>query len=514
MPPPGPRPVPPRASGLLAAATVAAIAIVALAGVAAHAQGRRGERRAGNGEQPAARGGGSRLGNYTVPPPANDVPPHPHTVILGRPTDHGVTVRVWLAEDAEAFLEHGPSPEALPHRTPVLPIAGGEARDFVLDGLAPDSRHHYHLRYRAADGTETVVPPATFHTCRAPGSPFVFTVTSDSHLDENTSGEVYLRTLANAAADRPDFHLELGDTFMTGKYARPEIAEAQYLAQRYYLGSLCHSAGLFLALGNHDGEGGGRRTTAWATATRKRLFPNPFPDGFYTGNAVEEPDVGLPENFYQWMWGDAQFIVLDPFRATTSRARDGDNWASTLGEAQYEWLRAALATPARHRFVFIHHLVGGTPPHARGGVEAAPYWEWGGKGASGEDQFAARRPGWEAPIHDLLVRAGVSVVFHGHDHMFAKQDLDGIVYQLVPQPGHRRSGHTSNAAEYGYLAGEIQPSSGHLRVRVGPDETRVDYVRAFLRGADSDRGDGGAGINGTVSYSYVVPTRDAPTPGP
>lgn len=514
MPPPGPRPVPPRASGLLAAATVAAIAIVALAGVAAHAQGRRGERRAGNGEQPAARGGGSRLGNYTVPPPANDVPPHPHTVILGRPTDHGVTVRVWLAEDAEAFLEHGPSPEALPHRTPVLPIAGGEARDFVLDGLAPDSRHHYHLRYRAADGTETVVPPATFHTCRAPGSPFVFTVTSDSHLDENTSGEVYLRTLANAAADRPDFHLELGDTFMTGKYARPEIAEAQYLAQRYYLGSLCHSAGLFLALGNHDGEGGGRRTTAWATATRKRLFPNPFPDGFYTGNAVAEPDVGLPENFYQWMWGDAQFIVLDPFRATTSRARDGDNWASTLGEAQYEWLRAALATPARHRFVFIHHLVGGTPPHARGGVEAAPYWEWGGKGASGEDQFAARRPGWEAPIHDLLVRAGVSVVFHGHDHMFAKQDLDGIVYQLVPQPGHRRSGHTSNAAEYGYLAGEIQPSSGHLRVRVGPDETRVDYVRAFLRGADSDRGDGGAGINGTVSYSYVVPTRDAPTPGP
>lgn len=114
----------------------------------------------------------------------------------------------------------------------------------------------------------------------------------------------------------------------------------------------------------------------------------------------------------------------------------------------------------------------------------------------------------------LLVRAGVSVVFHGHDHMFAKQDLDGIVYQLVPQPGHRRSGHTSNAAEYGYLAGEIQPSSGHLRVRVGPDETRVDYVRAFLRGADSDRGDGGAGINGAVSYSYVVPTRDAPTPRP
>lgn len=480
---------PPRA---IVATTIICL-LAALAGVAA-------------GTQPGSRprGGGSKLGNDTVPPPANDVPAHPHTVILGRPTDRGVTVRVWLAEAAEACLEHGPAPDALTTRTPAVPIAAGEVRDFVLDGLAADTRHHYRLRYRTAGGTETVVPPGTFHTCRAAGSPFVFTVTSDSHLDENTSGEVYLRTLANAAADRPDFHLELGDTFMTGKYARPEIAEAQYLAQRYYLGSLCHSAALFLALGNHDGEGGGRRSTAWATATRTRLFPNPVPDGFYTGNDREEPDVGLPGNHYQWTWGDAQFIVLDPFRATTARGRDGDHWAWTLGEEQYRWLRDALTAPAAYRFVFIHHLVGGTPPHARGGIEAAPYWEWGGRGSSGEAEFAARRPGWEAPIHELLVRHGATVVFHGHDHMFAKQELDGVVYQLVPQPGHRRGGQTSSAAEYGYLAGEIQPSSGHLRVRVGPDEARIDYVRAFVRAADRDRGEATAGANGTVTYSYVV----------
>jgi hypothetical protein len=38
------------------------------------------------------------------------------------------------------------------------------------------------------------------------------------------------------------------------------------------------------------------------------------------------------------------------------------------------------------------------------------------------------------PIHQLLVRNKVAAVFHGHDHLFAKQDLDGIVYQEVPQP--------------------------------------------------------------------------------
>jgi len=465
-----------------------------------------GDRKGGDRE---GRGGGSRLGNYTTPPPANNVPDHPHTVILGRPTDDGVTIRVRLRDAGEAHVEHGAIPDAMAERTDTIRFAAGETHDFVLDGLAPNARHHYALRYRTVGGDETVVPAGTFHTRRAAGSPFVFTVTSDSHLDENTSGAVYLRTLANAAADQPDFHFELGDTFMTGKYARPEIAEAQYLAQRYYLGSLCHSAALFLALGNHDGEGGGRRSTEWATATRTRLFPNPFPDGFYTGNDRAEPVVGLPQNYYQWSWGDAQCIVLDPFRATTGRSRDGDGWAFTLGEEQYRWLRESLSSvDARYRFVFLHHLVGGTPPHSRGGVEAAPYWEWGGKGASGEDAFAERRPGWEAPIHDLLVRHGVSVVFHGHDHLFAKQDLDGIVYQLVPQPGHRRAGNTSSAAEYGYLAGEIQPSSGHLRVRVGADETRVDYVRAFLREDRREDGDGGAGVNGSVSYSYVV----APTP--
>lgn len=68
----------------------------------------------------------------------------------------------------------------------------------------------------------------------------------------------------------------------------------------------------------------------------------------------------------------------------------------------------------------------------------------------------------------MLVDHGVSVVFNGHDHMFIKQDLDGIVYQLVPQPGHPRSG-VKSAKEYGYLSGEVQGSSGHVRVRVNGD---------------------------------------------
>jgi hypothetical protein len=99
----------------------------------------------------------------------------------------------------------------------------------------------------------------------------------------------------------------------------------------------------------------------------------------------------------------------------------------------------------------------------------------------------------------MLVDAGTSVVFHGHDHFFAKQDLDGIVYQEVPQPSHARSGNTRNAEEYGYLSGEFQPSSGFVRVRVAPEGVRIDYVRTYLDGKEpGDR-------NGEVSFSYFVP---------
>ncbi len=137
----------------------------------------------------------------------------------------------------------------------------------------------------------------------------------------------------------------------------------------------------------------------------------------------------------------------------------------------------------------------------RGGVEVATLWEWGGRNMQGEMEFEKYRPGWRKPIHQMLVDSGVSIVFHGHDHIFVKQDLDGIVYQEVPQPSHARAGNTRTAAEYGYLAGEIQPSSGYVRVRVDADAARVDYVRTAVGNNPN------AARNGEVTYSYTVKPR-------
>ena len=103
------------------------------------------------------------------------------------------------------------------------------------------------------------------------------------------------------------------------------------------------------------------------------------------------------------------------------------------------------------------------------------------------------------PIHQLLVKHKVSAVFHGHDHLFAKEDLDGIVYQEVPQPGHPRYDSPRNAAEYGYARGEIQGSAGHLRITVTKDKAKVDYVRSYL-----PKDEQGARQNAAGSYSYTL----------
>jgi hypothetical protein len=205
----------------------------------------------------------------------------------------------------------------------------------------------------------------------------------------------------------------------------------------------------------------------------------------------------LLQDYYAWEWGSALFVVLDPFWFTTERKAE-DNWSMTLGEAQYRWLTKTLTeSKAPFKFVFIHHLVGGLGRDVRGGVAPAPYMEWGGKNADGSDDFAQHRPGWELPIHSLLVKTGVDIVFHGHDHLYAKEELDGVIYQEVPQPGHPTGG-TRSAEEYGYT-GVIFGSSGHLRVSVAPKETVVEYVRTAVPGITKSEV-----VNRAVEHRYTL----------
>ncbi|HQE83174.1 MAG TPA: metallophosphoesterase [Candidatus Hydrogenedentes bacterium] len=441
------------------------------------------------------------------------VPAHDFDIILGRPTGHCITLSILGYIPMDGYVAYGTAVGDLVRKTKIFPLGPGQPQEVLLDELTPGTQHYYQLYLRRA-GTDAFVPDetCTFHTQRTPGTSFTFTVQADSHLDSPESPELYARALRSALGDAPDFHIDLGDTFMTDKRKQDyQAALPQYLAQRYYFGLLCHSAPLFLVLGNHDGEFGQRFSAqgdciaGWSNAIRKRLFPNPVPNDFYAGNDTPFESLGLLEDYYAWKWGGALFVVLDPYWYTTTRAHGAHGqWNTTLGEEQYRWLESTLKdNTAAFKFVFIHNLVGGTDVSMRGGAEAARYGEWGGHDWDGRHAFQEQRPGWGMPVHALLARYGVNVVFHGHDHFFARQELDGVIYQLVPQPSRSGGrGAARMAAEYGYVQGDFLASPGYLRVNVDKALATVSYVRTPV----TNRTDGAEG-GSQVAFEYRIPAR-------
>jgi predicted phosphodiesterase len=396
--------------------------------------------------------------------------------LLGAPTGASITLSTAFDAPTRYFYRYGTDPDALALRTAERAAAGGEAEVETLSGLAPATTYWYRLVTAAGDGWVEGTP-GRFVTQRPPGAPFTCVVEADPHLDENSSAAVYGKVLDLMARDRPDFAIDLGDSSMAEKLASTVAEfEARNRLLRSFWDDIGHSVPFLMVLGNHDGEhgwtpSGGKPSSDAAAAIRRAWFPNPVPGpaGIYTG-------VG--DTAYAFTWGDALLIALDPY-TWTPRKSPTDNWAWTLGRPQYDWLAATLAaSTARYRFVFIHHLVGGLGKDTRGGADPAGFFEWGGRNPDGTDGFSARRPGWALPIHDLLVKGGVDVVFHGHDHFYAREQRDGIVYLEVPQPSAAREVDPArSAADYGYTMGTFLSSPGYLRLSVSSERAAIELVR-------------------------------------
>lgn len=448
---------------------------------------------------------------------------------LGIPTPQSVTLNLEAAPTLEVYVEYGTTPGVYTGQTPVATYPGRAPIELKIqssDARTPfqaNRRYYYRVRYRApGESAFRSRGERSFITARPKATPFVFTLTADPHMDEVTNPGLFALAMRNIRTDNPDFHVDLGDIFMTDKIATiiPGIqvnygaVEYRALLLRNAFAEFTHSVPFFFTLGNHEAEyryvydadravAKDNNVASWDILARKKYFPTPVPDAFYTGSTETRLIAGKNEtleNYYAWEWGDALFVVLDPFNNTLSNpnSNPSDNWRWSLGKPQYDWLKTTLQTSkARYKFLFLHHLVGGIAS-ARGGTETAHRYEWGGKNLDGSEGFAEKRPGWDMPIHPLLVANKVSAVFHGHDHLYAYQQLDGIVYQECPQPGTGQF-NTGSQTDGGYTTGTILPNSGHLRITVGPDNTRVEYVRAALPTQET-----AVLKNRTISHTYTI----------
>ncbi|MGA2242279.1 MAG: metallophosphoesterase, partial [Verrucomicrobiota bacterium] len=453
--------------------------------------------------------------------------------LLGKPTDTSITINVVPQANANIYYEYGTTSGVYTNQTTPGLAAANEPYEIVISGLQPDTRYYYRMQYEATSdpGNWVIRSEHTFHTQRKPGDTFTFTITSDSHAMFNTAHQ---NAMTNILNENPDFHLDLGDTFSTDNTTSQSQVNTKYLAYRVpeYMGHIGHSVPIFLSSGNHENEEGWNLDdTPFSIAqgsiqARKLYFPTPINDGFYSANtdplaAINAAIYGdqYREDYYAWTWGDALFVVIDPFQYTTNLpytptagegtddTKTGNQWSWTLGKQQYQWFKQTLENShAKYKFIFSHHMLGGITNgpiggaeagYVRGGAEAAAYFEWGGNNADGTPGFSSHRNAADfgtKPIHQLMVENGVSAYFHGHDHQYVYETRDGIVYQLVPPPatGVNAFSGVYTAGDHGtYNTIKILPSTGHLRVTVTPTQATVDYISS-------------SSTAGTVNYSYTI----------
>jgi hypothetical protein len=451
--------------------------------------------------------------------------------ILGRPTKSTIALSILASGAAQAFVEYGNSRTKFSGKSDVKTLDPSIPAVFELKALAPSSKIYYRIRYKTDSATAFAAGMTlSFSTAKSVGKPFSFTVQGDTHPEragKMFNAELYTVAMQNIVSQQPDFHILLGDDFsidpLIGKgQANQSNVEKVYSTHREWLAISGGLVPLFLVNGNHEQAaqyllyGTNTNPAVLAGLARLKYFPLPINDGFYSTDAAEVEFVGNPRDYYSWKWGDATFITLDPYWHSKSAVdnaagvsndqsqagkksgggsgKTADLWQVGLGDDQYAWLKKTLEqSKSKYIFVFAHHVMG----TGRGAVEVSYNYEWGGKDPGGKTTFQEQRPNWELPIHDLMVKHGVSVFFQGHDHIFVTQNRDGLIYQSMPNPADDTF---SMFNEDAYKSGTKAPNSGHVRVSVAATGAKVEY---FLAARSSDT----ARKNRTVAHSYSVKPR-------
>lgn len=437
-------------------------------------------------------------------------------IVLGSPTDTSIRANVFnTTQNGYVSIRYGVAPGQYSMQTEKKAIEANQPVELTLNGLRADTQYYYRLDFQSSTGVGSgPTMEYSFQSARSPGQSFSFALQGDSHPERERSqfdGALYTRTLQTVANDRPDFYLMLGDDFSVDTLDPKTINAAKvterYTIQRPYLGVLGTRTPIYLVNGNHEQaarfnlNGTPENIAVWAQNARNSHYSQPAPDNFYSGNKELVPFIGLLRNYYAWTWGDALFVVIDPYWASpvaVDNVFGGDPkranmWEVTHGDDQYFWLKDTLErSKAKYKFVFAHHVMG----TGRGGIELANSWEWGGKNSKGINEFATQRPRWNLQIHQLMVANKVTIFFQGHDHIWVHQQLDGVTYQSLSEPADPNYALWNSDA---YLTGERFPSTGYTRVQVTPSGVKVEYVRTYL-----PKDEAVGKVNGTPVFSYTI----------
>jgi hypothetical protein len=467
--------------------------------------------------------------------------------MVGRVSGDGAVVNLVTAESlagaVRARVRWSEDAVDLPTSPNVSPIFASDgptqAIELPITGLASDREYHYLVQYETDDAPgvwHDLSESGSFHSQRPPGRSFEFCVMADAHWGrEDVNFDLTNLWGANCAASirqiitsRPyDFCIDLGDSvLLTGLESQEEV-HRHYENYRRVMAPITRRMPVFFVLGNHEQESGFKQRgdpapppplpspynnllgpeqyhQKWATRARLTFIPNPRGDTYPQGGegapgydtaaewgAGDDPwndgERSHLQNFYAWEWGDALFVVLDPFRYTRvgqfTVPRFTSEWR--LGPTQLRWLEDVLAgSSARWKFVISHHQVGG----GLIGTSGQQTSEGGliyGRGSAIE----AARPGTEQVIiHNLMKQHCVQFFLYGHDHAFSHSVLDGVHYVQCGRPTFINDWYARPGMLNSYgnvlVQGRNKPWMralytvlGYMRFRVSPGRVAMEWVR-------------------------------------
>ena len=466
--------------------------------------------------------------------------------IIGRVTNSDAMVNLVtssnLTENVLARVRWATTLNDLPSSPYISPTAivstPATALELPLSGLSANEEYVYRVEYARMENPQdwnVLHPVGAFNSQKSSGRAFSFCLTADAHWGQQGNvppGGARWITGVNCLHqmvrnDRFDFMIDLGDSPFPSVGSFDQALD-KYLEYRDILSPIARRMPVFLALGNHECEAGfyqrgtddpaeqnslwnqlaaDQYRQLWATRARHIALPNPrgdtYPEGGEGAPGYDSLDdwFGAPgpwndgaptthlQNFFAWTWGDALFIVLDPFRYTLVGSTHFPNSPTQycLGPTQMQWLEDVLAnSTATWKFIFAHHLVGGGLINRQGNiiVEGGDEYAYG----RGSAIDALRTGTDQARIHELMVRHGAQFFVYGHDHAFSHSSIEGVQYIGCGRATHlnnwwHRPGMTDS---YGNLLvqGQNQPWMhslfniiGYCAFHVEPDRVSIQWMR-------------------------------------
>lgn len=192
--------------------------------------------------------------------------------------------------------------------------------------------------------------------------------------DNRSGGDDYRDLVKRAMTYRPDFMVNTGD--MVGSPKKNLWADFWEMSKPV-------TVPYFLTVGNHDVH----------DQNSEELYK-------------EETDLPGNKLYYSFTVGDSLFVFLDSNIPGQERK---------ITSEQYNWLEKMLSTSrAEHKFVFVHHPL--YPDKGKG-------YHYGGS----LDKYPEERD----RLNALLVKYKVNIVFVGHEHLYSKKMVDGVMHVIT-----------------------------------------------------------------------------------